>query len=202
MLEINGNPPAFASRAVGILEGQLRLDPVQGERSILLITDDGAEIPGVVHGRAAQRIIEDPSLLGIRVRALVYPRTERNKLKILIVDIEPASIGDRSSQVDLFLIQGFNLGTRNPAMSQIGIRPNKRSKHQFERFWLSLYGHLKDEQRCVYKIRALRRGRKLFIIESDPILPEQCSPKRNQPPRGTLSSTARSSFERKPVTRN
>jgi hypothetical protein len=201
MIEINDNPPDFASRAIGILEGQLRLDPAQGERSLILITDDGAEIPGVVHGKAAQRIIEDPTLLAVRVRALVYPRTERNKLKIIIVDIEAANLADRSSQVDLFLIQGFNLGTRNPAMSQIGIRANKRSKHQFERFWLSLYGHLKSERRCVYKIKALRRGRKLFIIESDPILPDQCSPKRSQPLRVKPSSTGRSQYERNPVTR-
>lgn len=182
MLTLDTKAPPFASRAIGILEGHLRLDPINGEKSIVLITDDGAEIPGIVHGKAADAIINDPTLLAVRVRMLAYPRTEKNRLKLIAVDLEEA--GDSvSKQADFFLIQGFNLGSRSKGMSQIGIRPNKRSKHQFERFWITLHGHLKDEIRCVYQLKALRKGRKLFIMESDPILPERCkSSKRNSPP--------------------
>lgn len=176
MLTINEQPPAFASRAVGILEGRIVLDPINGEKAITLVTPDGAEIPGVVHEKAAQAIVENPLLLAVPIRALVYPRTVRNRLKVIVVDLEEAG-EDRSKQNDFFLIQGFNIGSRVPEISQLGIRPNKRSKHQFEKFWLSLYGHLTNNERCVYRVKALRKGRKLFIVESDPILP-QCQPKR------------------------
>ena len=182
MLTINDNPPAFCSRAIGILEGMIRLDPINGERSFVLTTSDGAEIPGIVHGKAAESILENPMLLAVKTRVLAYPRTEKNKLKLIAVDVEEA--GDTTSrQSDFFLIQGFNLGTRTLGMSQIGIRPNKRSKHQFEKFWITLHGHLKDEMRCVYQLKALRKGRKLFIVESDPILPKKCMPPKRNPPR-------------------
>ena len=152
------------------------LDPINGEKAIKLATHDGAEIPGVVHERSAQAIVENPLLLAVPIRALVYPRTEKSRLKVIIVDLEEAG-EDRSKQNDFFLIQGYNIGSRVPDMSQLAIRPNKRSKHQFEKFWLSLYGHLTNNERCVYRVKALRKGRKLFIVESDPILP-QCQPKR------------------------
>lgn len=180
MIKLDTRPPAFASRAIGILEGHITLNPLEGERSFILTTADDAEIPGVVHGKAAEAIIADPSLLAKRTRMLVYPRTERNRLKLIAVDLEDA--GDvKSSQSDRFLIQGFNIGSRVRGVSQIGIRPNKRSKHQFEKFWLSLYGHLTDEKRCVYQLKAIRKGRKLFILESDPILPKPCQQQKRKP---------------------
>ena len=177
MLTINEKPPAFCSRAIGIMEGMIRLDPISGERSFILVTSDGAEIPGIVHGKAAEAIINNPMLLAVRARILAYPRTEKNKLKLIAVDVEEAG-DDVSRQSDFFLIQGFNLGSRSEGMSQIGIRPNKRSKHQFAKFWLTLHGHLTDEMRCVYQLKALRKGRKLFILESDPILPKKCMPSK------------------------
>ena len=178
MFTLNEKPPAFAARAVGILEGRLSLTPSNGERSITLSTPDGGEIPGVVHGRAADSIIENPLLLAVPVRALVYPRTHKSRLEIIAVDIEEAGT-EVSKENDFFLIQGMNIGSRLPDMAQISIRPNRRSKHQFKKFWLSLYGHLVENQRCVYKLKALRKGRKLFILESEPILPpSKCSPKR------------------------
>ena len=185
MLCIDTHPPAFCSRAVGILEGRLQLNPTEGEKSFVLLTDDGASIPGGVHGRAAEAIISNPMLLATTVRILVYPRTTKNFLEVIAVDIE--EVGSTSSkQKDMFLIQGFNLGTRSPGKSQIGIRPNKRSKHQFEKFWLTLFGHLTQDMRCVYQLKALRKGRKLFILESDPILPKRCSTsERNHPKRST-----------------
>ena len=171
MITIDTRPPNFCSRAVGILEGMIVLKPVMGLKAFALVTDDGAEIPGGVHGRAAEAIFENPLLLTVRTRLLVYPRTTKNILEILAVDIEPA--GDEvSKQNDMFLIQGFNVGTRSPGKSQIGIRPNKRSKHQFKKFWLTLHGHLNDELRCVYQLKALRKGRKLFIVESSPVIPK------------------------------
>ena len=177
MLTIDEKPPAFASRAVGIIEGRIVLDPINGEKSITIVTPDGAEIPGVVHEKAAQAIVGNPLLLAVPIRALVYPRTVKSRLKVIVIELEEAG-DDRSRQNDFFLIQGYNIGSRVPEMSQLAIRPNKRSKHQFEKFWLSLYGHLTNNQRCVYRAKVLRRGRKLFIVESDPILP-QCQPKRN-----------------------
>ncbi len=171
MISINTNPPNFCSRAVGVLEGTIVLNPSGGEKAFVLVTDDGAEIPGGVHGKAAEAIFSNPLLLTMKTRLLVYPRTTKNYLEILAVDIEPA--GDVSSkQKDMFLIQGFNVGTRAPGKSQIGIRPNKRSKHQFKKFWITLHGHLNGDLRCVYQLKALRKGRKLFILESNPIVPK------------------------------
>ena len=171
MITIDTVPPNFCSRAVGILEGKIVLNPSAGQKAFLLVTDDGAEIPGGVHGKAAEAIFENPLLLTMRTRLLVYPRTTKNLLEILAVDIEPA--GEVvSKQNDMFLIQGFNVGTRNPGKSQIGIRPNKRSKHQFKKFWITLHGHLTEDLRCVYQLKALRKGRKLFILESSPVVPK------------------------------
>ena len=178
MFKIIDKPPAFASRAVGILEGQLHLYPLGGERSIVLKTADGTEIPGVAHERVVQAILKDPRLLFVPVRLLVYPRTEKNRLKIIGVDIE-AKGDETSEQNDLFLIQGFNIGCRNQNMAQLGIRPNKRSKHQFEKFWLTMFGELTDNEKCVYRVKVERKGRKLYIIESDPILPQKCLPKKS-----------------------
>ena len=171
MLTIDENPPAFASRAVGILEGRIVLNPINGEKSIVFHTSDGEEIPGGVQDKAAKAILENPLLLTIPVRALVYPRTRRSRLEAIIVDIEEAG-NDVSKQKDFFLVQGFNIGSRASGMSQLAVRPNKRSKHQFEKFWLSMYGHLREDMKCVYRTKVLRRGRKLFIVESDPILPK------------------------------
>lgn len=190
MLKLNTNPPAFASRAIGIMEGMIALDFQRGPLAVTLTTADGAIIPGVVHTEAAATILENPQLFSVRCRVLVYPRTEQSKLKIIVVKIEEA--GEViAKESDLFLIQGFNLGSRNPKMSQIGIRPNKRSKHSFDKFWLSLNGHLNEDQRCVYDVRAVRRGTRLFIISSDPILPKRCKPS----PRNSLKN----SFPSRPV---
>ncbi len=181
MLTIDTRPPVFCARAVGILEGQLVLNPAGGEKAFKLVTDDGAEVPGIVHGKAAKAIIENPLLLGVRVRLLAYPRTSSNILELIAVDIEAA--GDEvSKQKDMFLIQGYNVGTRSPGKSQIGIRPNRNSKHQFKKFWLTLHGHLNEDIRCVYQLKALRKGRKLFILESSPIQPKK-SPKSIDTPR-------------------
>ena len=186
MITIDTNPPPFASRAVGILEGRIRLDPIRGEKAVVLITDDEAEIPGMVHGQAANAIIENPMLLASRVRVLSYPRTRKNFLEILVVDVEEA--GPRpSADKDFFLIQGLNLGSRSRGKAQIGIRPNKRTRHHFERFWLTLHGHLKENMKCVYQLRALRKGRKLFIVESAPILPQQCTPQKRRIPSRSAS---------------
>lgn len=171
MLTINENPPAFASRAVGILEGRIGLNPINGVKSILFYTPDGAEIPAGVQDKAAKAIIENPLVLTVPVRALVYPRTRQSRLEVIVIDIEEA--GDEvSEQKDLFLIQGFNIGSKARGISQLAIRANKRSKHQFEKFWLSMYGHLREDMKCVYRTKVLRKGRKLFIIKSDPILPK------------------------------
>lgn len=172
MITLDTHPPNFCSRAVGILEGTVVLNPKGGDKAFLLVMDDGTEIPGGVHGRAAEAIFENPLLLTMRTRLLVYPRTTKNLLEILAVDIEPA--GDKvSKENDMFLVQGFNLGSRNPSRSQIGIRPNKNSKHQFKSFWVTLHGHLKENLKCVYQLKALRKGRKLFILESHPIVPKK-----------------------------
>lgn len=178
MFTLNEKPPAFASRAIGILEGVLALDPAAGPAAIRIITEDGAEIRGSVQRRAIAKVLEDPTVLGRRSRFLVYPRTERNLLKVQVIDIEPAP--QRSPEADHFLVQGWNLGTRKANQAQIGIRPNKKSKHQFERFWISLYGHLKEDLKCVYQVKAIRRGSRLYIIASDPQLPKECSPHREK----------------------
>ena len=180
MLTIDEKPPGFASRAIGILEGKISLDLQNGDKAIILTTDDGAEVPGVAQGRAAERIIEDPTLLFQRVRLLVYPRTERSLLKFITVDLELAPEGEKSKQADLFLIQGFNIGKKGKSKSQIAIRPNRRSKHVFEKFWLNLTGHLTEDLACVYQVKAIRKGRKLFIIQSDPQLPKGCSPPKRR----------------------
>ena len=181
MFTIDSNPPAFASRAVGILEGHIKLDPTRGEKAIILVTPDEAEIPGNVHGQAAEAIIHNPLLLAVPVRVIAYPRTRKNFLEILVVNVEEAG-KTPSHEKDFFLIQGWNLGSRVRGMSQIAIRPNKKTRHHFEKFWLSLHGHLKENMKCVYQLRALRKGRKLFIVESAPILPPQCTPQKRKLP--------------------
>ena len=182
MITINTRPPAFCARAVGILEGHLLLNPAGGEKAFKLIDDDGTEIPGIVHERAAKAIVENPMLLAVRVRLLVYPRTSANVLELIAIDIEEA--GDEvSKQKDFFLIQGYNVGTRSPGKSQIAIRPNRHAKHQFKKFWLTLHGHLNDDLPCVYQLKALRKGRKLFILESSPIQPKNTSNSKVEPSR-------------------
>lgn len=198
MFKINEKPPGFASRAIGILEGKITLDLQNGCKSIVLTTDDGAEIPGVAQGRAAERIIEDPSLLFQRVRLLVYPRTERSLLKFITVDVELAPEGEKSKQSDVFLIQGFNIGKRSNSRAQIAIRPNKRSKHTFEKFWINLQGHLTEDLPCVYQVKAIRKGRKLFIIQSEPQLPKGCTP----PKRRRENYSSSSKFQKGVVTVN
>ncbi len=187
MLSINEKPPGFACRAIGILEGRIKLDLATGHKSIILVTADGTEIPGVAQGRAAERILENPSLLFERVRLLVYPRTEKRLLKFITVDLELAPEGEKSSQADLFLIQGMNI-TQQPSRPQISIRPNKKSKHTFERFWLNLFGHLNENLNCVYQVRTIRKGRKLFIIQSDPQLPKGCIPTERTKRRSSASN--------------
>ena len=108
-----------------------------GDRRILLNVDDGKKIGGVVQGKAKTKILDDPSLLFKRVRLLVYPRTERGILKFQTVDIEEVEEGSVCEQTDLFLIQGFNIGSNNNSVNKIAVRPNKKSKHNFEGFWLS-----------------------------------------------------------------
>lgn len=181
MLSINDRPPAFASRAVGIVEGRLVLTPVNGENTAELHTDDGTVIPCFVQTKARQTIIGDMTMLSSKVRCLAYPRTRRTLLELAIVDLELVTDGQVSPQNNVFLIQGMNIGSRRAGYSQIGIRPNQKSHHKFERFWLTLKGHLTDNLNVVYQVKAVRRGRRLFIIESDPQLPKQCSPKRNHP---------------------
>jgi hypothetical protein len=183
MLTINERPPAFASRAVGIVEGRLALTPANGENTAELHTDDGTAIPCFVQTKARQTIMADMTMLTSKVRCLAYPRTRRTLLELAIVDVELVAEGERSPQNDLFLIQGMNIGSRRPGYSQIGIRPNQKSHHKFERFWLTLKGHLTDNLNVVYQVRAVRKGRRLFIVESDPQLPKQCSPKRVETPR-------------------
>lgn len=189
MLTINEKPPAFASRAVGLIEGRLALHPADGPNAITITTDDGAVIPGSAQSRPIEMILADPSLLGERVRCLVYPRTEKTLLRVQIVSLELAA--ERSPQSDLFLIQGWNLGSRRDNLAQVGIRPNRKSKHQFERFWISLHGRLTDNLKCVYQVRAIRKGRRLFIIQSDPQLPREC----------LIPSEKKSSLHRRPGSR-
>lgn len=189
MLTINEKPPAFVSRAVGILEGRLTLDPSRTEKAVTLTTADGAVIPGGVHGKAMNAIIENPLLLTVDVRVLVYPRTVKSRLEIIVVDIEEK--GQHSSELkDQFLIQGMNIGSKVDFLSKISIRSNRGSKHKFEKFWLNLFGKLNQDQRCVYSVRALRKGRKLFIIKSEPILPKnKCSTRKIPDPKGTVSTS-------------
>lgn len=189
MLTINTKPPAFVSRAIGILEGRLTLDPARTEKAVTLTTRDGAVIPGGVHGKAMNAIIENPMLLAVDVRVLVYPRTVKSKLEIIVVDIEEK--GDETSELnDLFLIQGMNRGSKFRHLSRVGIRSNRGSKHTIEKFWLSLFGKLTNNERCVYSIKALRKGRKLFILKSEPILPNnKCqTPKMARPKSTVLTS--------------
>lgn len=181
-MQITTKPPSYAARAVGILEGHLRPVPAQGPLAVIITTADGTEIPGVVHKRAKERIVEDPSLMGRKLRFLIYPRTHRNLLEAIVVDLEEIEDESQPSvEADTFLIQGINIGSRLKGQVQIGIRPNRKSPHQFERFWLTLYGHLIQDQKCVYRVKAIRRGRRLYIVESDPQLPDPCKPKRKQP---------------------
>jgi hypothetical protein len=186
MISLDHNPPDFVSRAVGVVAGRLRPDPVNGVQAVILTTEDGTEIPGVIQKQAAKKIMDNPALMVETLECLAYPRTERRLLKLIIVDLEPTELSTWNKDRDIFLIQGMNIGSRLNNVVQLAIRPNRNSTNQFERFWICLNGHLTDDQRVVYKVKALRKGRKLFIVESAPQVQKRCSPHRKQkdsPPR-------------------
>jgi hypothetical protein len=169
----------YASRAVGLLRGRIVPAPNEGPRNFNLFVkeSDGNEtiIPGIMFDQAQRMIIENPSLLMGEADVLCYPRTVGKELHIQAFELSPSN-GKYHPDQDIFLISGMNLGSRYPGRVKIGIRPNrtkKQQKQQFERFWLHLHGFVEGNHRCFYHLRTLRKGSRLYIVESTPRLPEK-----------------------------
>lgn len=189
-IRLNADVSPFAARAVGILRGRILPDPAKGARSFNLeITErDGRKnlIPGVMLNSAQRDIIASPLLMVSEVDILCYPRTIGRDLSIQAVAIEKAT-GRFHPDADFFLISGINLGCRSEGEVKIGVRPNrtkKEQKHHFERFWIRLYGYLKGDLQAFYHLKAVRKGTRLFIVDSNPRLPKQAD-NREKPSAGS-----------------
>jgi hypothetical protein len=180
-----------ASRAVGILRGRLLPDLERMPRGFILeITEESGvvnRIPGVMLNQARDQITADPTLIGGMVDILCYPRTVKKDLTIQAVQITPAT-GRFNPDQDFFWITGTRMKTRAEGMVKLGIRPNrtkKQTSHHFEKFWLELYGHLQDDSEGVFLVKAVRRGNRLFVVESSP------RPTGNKTTNGTASPKPR-----------
>ena len=169
MLRIDRSNPTFVAKAVGILTGTLT--PAADGRHGTITTEDEATIPVSLHDRAIAQLLEDPTLFGKRLDFLVWPRTKGMDLCATVLKLEEAV--PKNPDRDLFLIQGVALRNRKfTKTAKIGIRCNtsdRKNQSNFDRFWLNLYGHLRDGLvNVVYQITAKRRGSRLFILQSDP----------------------------------
>lgn len=182
VITIDRSAPSFVARAVGVLTGTLRPSP-DGSSGIL-ITRDQIEIPITIHERALAKLIADPTLFTEEVDCLVWPRTNAMELRAIVINLETAA--KNNPDRDHFLIQGISLRSRQfTRTSKIGIKPNtsdRKNTSRFERFWISLHGYLAEGLlNTVYQVKALRKGSRLFIVESCPHI--------RQGKRWTLSTT-------------
>lgn len=190
MIKIDRSHPSFVAKAVGILTGTLTPSP--DGRSGLITTRDGNKIPATLHNRAITTLQHDPSLFASELDLLVWPRTCPYDLEVIIVNLDVAATTNPDR--DVFLIQGMALrSTTHSKIVKIGIQNNssdRKNTSTFEKFWLSLHGHLTDGLiRTVYQIETVRKGNRLFIIKSVPHIRQgkrwklTSTPTRNAPSR-------------------
>ena len=161
-----------ASRAVGILRGRLVPDLERQPRGFTFVITEReghtTEIPGVMLDGALNRIQEDPRLMGCEVDLICFPRTVKKNLTIQAYDITKAK-GRYNPDQDFFVIVGSRINSRREGVVKLAIRPNRTKKkvsHNFEKFWLELYGYLEGDLQCAYIVKAIRRGSRLFVTES------------------------------------
>ena len=161
-----------ASRAVGILRGRLVPDMERQPRGFTLVITEQeghtTEIPGVMLDGALNRIQEDPRLLGSEIDLICFPRTVKKNLTIQAYDITRAK-GRFNPDQDFFVIVGKRINSRRDGVVKLAIRPNrtkKKTSHNFERFWLELYGYLEGDLQGAYIVKVIRRGCRLFVTES------------------------------------
>jgi len=170
MLRINRNNPSFVAKAVGIITGKLVPNP--DGQSGTIVTKDKAKIraTSIMHG-VIKTLREDPTLFTKELDILVWPKTIGVDLSVTIVKIEEAA--EDNPDRDLFLIQGLSLYNppEKPSV-RLGIKCNTsdyKNKSNFERFWITLQGKLKgDVKNVIYQVFAIRKHKKLYIIESVP----------------------------------
>jgi hypothetical protein len=172
MITIDRRHPTFVAKAVGVLTGQLIPKP-DGRTATILCVDSGTQvmIPATLHDRAIEQLMADPSLFGKKLDLLVWPRTCPHDLEVIVITLEAAV--PNNPDRDHFLIQGMALRMKpNSKMVKIGIRNNSSDRNntsRFERFWLSLHGHLRGNHvNTIYQVKAVRKGSRLFIIDSSP----------------------------------
>jgi len=169
VITIDRTQPTFVAKAIGVLTG--RITPSPDGSTGTLTTRDGVDIPITILDRAIAELMADPTVFASEVDCLVWPRTRGMDLEALVIKIEPAV--KHNPDRDLFLIQGISLRSRRFGnTSKIGIRVNtsdRNNQSNFDRFWLSLHGYLTDGLvNTVYQVKARRKGRRLFIMESAP----------------------------------
>ena len=200
MITIDRSTPSFVARAVGVLTGTIR--PSADGRSGTLITRDQIEIPITIHDRAISTLMADPTLFTKELDCLVWPRTSSMELRAIVIAIEAAA--KNNPDRDQFVIQGISLRSRQlTRTSKIGIRPNtsdRSNTSRFERFWINLHGYLTDGiLNTIYQIKAVRKGSRLFIIESAPhikqgkrwTLQKSDAPSKGQPAKVSRSTLIR-----------
>lgn len=202
MISIERRHPSFVAKAVGVLTG--KLVPSPNGRTGTIVTRDNIHIPASLHDRAISLLRDDPTLFTAELDLLVWPRTCPYDVEVIVVTLAKSEVNNPDR--DHFLIQGISLRNRpNSKISKIGIRNNTSDRNNtsnFSRFWLNLHGHLREQMvNTVYQVKAVRKGQRLFIIESNPhikqgkrwklLLPDSPSPmRRNQSEKG-LATTVR-----------
>lgn len=161
-----------ASRAVGILRGKIIPDPTRAPRGFHLSIEEEEGhttlIPGVLLDRALNEIQSDPMLIAKKVDVLCFPRTVKKDLTIQVLSITESK-GRYHPEQDFFIIVGTRIQSRRDGVVKLAIRPNRTKKttsHNFERFWLELYGYLKGDEMGAYIVKAVRKGCRLFVTES------------------------------------
>jgi hypothetical protein len=164
-----------ASRAIGILRGRFLPDLERMPRGFIVEIIEEQDksvtrIPGVLLNQARDQFMKNPALMGQMVDLMVYPRTVKKALTIQAVQIAPAT-GRFNPDQDFFYVTGTRMQIRTEGMVKLAIRPNrskKQMKHNFEPFWIEAYGHLNGEKEGAYLTKMVRRGNRLFVVESQP----------------------------------
>jgi hypothetical protein len=197
-LRVSQDLSVHASRAIGVLRGRLLPDLERMPRGFILeITEEHGDkvtrLPGLLQNQARDQIFENPTLMGAMVDVLCYPRTIKKNLTIQAVQIAPAE-GRFNPDQDFFYVTGTRMRIRTEGMVKLAIRPNrtkKAIKHSFEPFWIEAYGHLEGDLDAVYLTKMVRRGNRLFVVESKP-----------RPDTGNKNARSPGSTSSKPRTRS
>ena len=174
-LRITHQQNPHASRAIGLLRGRLLPDLERMPRGFILeIKEENSEtvtrLPGLLLNQARDQVFENPALMGQMVDLLVYPRTIKKDLIVQALQIAPAT-GRFNPDQDFFYVTGTRMRIRTEGMVKLAIRPNrtkKEIKHSFEPFWIEAYGFLEEDKDGAYLTKMVRRGNRLFVVESKP----------------------------------